>query len=298
MNSVLPIPTIPTIPTIPLILHQIWWQGRDKVPKDYPNHSQSWINLNPTFKYMFWDERNITQLVKEFPSHIQQAFNGLPHMIQKIDMAKFLILHKHGGLYVDMDSECLKPVQELLTSSQVVLVQINVNMLAKFLGYGRLTGDMLQNGIMAGTRQHPFWMYCIKCLMEEDKTQRVLETRLKYIFRTTGPGLLTRAYNSAKLNGQAAGIKMLPHELVDSVSYCDYEVYKCATQNCAKRFPNAYSIHHFGSKSKRSSWLSDNERWISVLYCRYQNWIQPLLWVVAVVVAFYLSKRLIGKTKR
>jgi mannosyltransferase OCH1-like enzyme len=279
------------------VLHQIWWQGRDKVPADYPNHSQSWIDLNPSFRYMFWDERSITKLVREYPQPVQVAFDGLPHMIQKIDMAKFLILHKYGGLYVDMDSECLKPIAELLQSSQIVLVQINVNMLAKFLGYGKLTGDMLQNGIMAGAKQHPFWMYCIKCLMDEDKTQGLLETRLKYIFRTTGPGLLTKAYNSYKEH-KPGEIKMLPHTLVDSVSYCDYELYKCATQNCAKRFPNAYSIHHFGSKSKKSSWLSANERWISVLYCRYQNVITPLVWIVAFVVAYYLSKLLWKRWKK
>ena len=44
---------------IPHIIHQIWFQGEDNIPKKYPNYSKSWKEMNPKFKYIFWDGEKI-----------------------------------------------------------------------------------------------------------------------------------------------------------------------------------------------------------------------------------------------
>ena len=50
---------------IPHIIHQIWFQGEDNIPKKYPNYSKSWKEMNPKFKYIFWDGEKMEKLIKE-----------------------------------------------------------------------------------------------------------------------------------------------------------------------------------------------------------------------------------------
>ena len=41
---------------IPRIIHQIWWQGMDKLPKKYQRFKESWVEHHPGWKIMYWDK--------------------------------------------------------------------------------------------------------------------------------------------------------------------------------------------------------------------------------------------------
>jgi mannosyltransferase OCH1-like enzyme len=282
---------------IPQIIHQIWWQGKDSILANYPDYRQSWIDKHPTYQYMFWDEGSIKHLVSSYPKEVQTCFESLPHMIQKIDMAKFLILFKHGGLYADVDSECLKPFTVLLNSkANIILTEVNVDWIGLFIAYSRLIGKALQNCLMGGSAHHPFWLHCIDLVIQESLTpHRWYETRVKYIFRTTGPGLLTKAYETYP--GGQNEINVLPPKITDSISLCDYELLECATQNCGRYFPEAYSMHHYGSRTKGSSWHNEFERNVAIIWCRYSKIFKPLLVVIALVILYLVYKRLFKRKK-
>src|SRR5438105_4266380 len=105
---------------IPKIIHQIWLQGSDNnnnpinIPDDYPNFTDSWKQMNKEFTYVLWDDDKIMALMKEKFPFLIQKYNSLPRFIQKVDIAKFMILYTYGGIYVDLDLECLKSVNDLL----------------------------------------------------------------------------------------------------------------------------------------------------------------------------------------
>lgn len=270
------------------ILHQIWWQGKDSIPTSYPNYSKQCIKQNKDFEYILWDEAKIKELINQYPKY-KSTFDSLPHMIQKIDMAKYLVLHKYGGIYVDMDCECIKPFIGLLQDAEVMLVRMNVNPFEKFLSFGKCFGDAIQNGVM-GSKQsnHPFWLHCLDTLAKQDMSKKVYETHLRYVFRTTGPGLLTEAYLSYP---NKAGITLVPYDKIDPVSWCDYEVHGCSNNNCSQYFPQAYSIHHFGSKHKTNNWSSDFEQKLGIFCCRNKKIIYSLLAILIVgLIVKYISK--------
>src|SRR3989304_6650148 len=177
------------------IIHQIWWQGEKNIPLSYPNFGKKCIEKNKNFIYMFWDEKKINNLIKYYPKY-KKTFENLPFMIQKIDMAKYLILHRYGGIYIDMDCECLKSFSDLLKDKDIMLVQMNVNPFEKLLSYNRVFEQVLQNGVMGGKKRHPFWLHCLDLLKNQDIDKKFYDSHFRYIFRTTGPGLLTEAYLS------------------------------------------------------------------------------------------------------
>lgn len=269
------------------IIHQIWWQGENKVPDTYPDYRHTWKENHKDFKYMFWDEKKIKNLINKYPQY-KKMFYSMPKMIHKIDMAKYIILHHYGGLYVDMDSECFKSIEDILFKNEIMLVQINVNLMEKVIAYGQLTGVVLQNGVMGGKKGHNFWLHCLDTMKKVDFKKYIYETDLKYTFRTTGPGLLTSAYYSYP-NKKIFNI--VSHEKIDPVSWCDYEEYDCHNKSCKKHYPDSYSIHHFGSKSS-DSWVDgDLEKQFGLYYCKRKSTFNALLCIILLIVIYYVYKR-------
>jgi len=91
---------------IPKIIHQIWIGS--PVPKKYEKWRASWKQFNNDFEYILWDEASIIQLGLKNMYAFQQTKN----LGAKSDIARYEILNKFGGVYVDTDFECLAPLNK------------------------------------------------------------------------------------------------------------------------------------------------------------------------------------------
>mgnify|MGYP001017549600 FL=1 len=125
---------------IPKIIHQIWFQGTEYIPKHLVNYQNSWKEKNQDYQYMFWDTNSIKELIKRVNIYwITETYNNFPLMIQKIDFAKYVILYYIGGIYIDMDMKCLKSLNILLKLSNIKTKKIVVS---------NLTYDLTQRIIL------------------------------------------------------------------------------------------------------------------------------------------------------
>jgi mannosyltransferase OCH1-like enzyme len=92
---------------IPKIIHQTYKSN------DLPHHFKVWreecIRLNPEWEFKLWTDEDNLQLVEEHYPHMLELYNSYDWYIKRVDMARYLILHKFGGLYMDFDMTCLKP---------------------------------------------------------------------------------------------------------------------------------------------------------------------------------------------
>lgn len=89
---------------IPKILHQIWLG-----PKPRPQQwLDTWKTPHPDWQYNLWCESNIP------PLHNQKQFDTIQSYAGKADILRAEILFHHGGIYLDADSECLKPLDAAL----------------------------------------------------------------------------------------------------------------------------------------------------------------------------------------
>jgi len=107
-----------SIEIVPKIIHQIWIGS--SVPKKYNTWRQSWMKYNPDFKYILWDEKAILKLGLVNERKFLQAKN--PGV--KSDIARYEILFKFGGIYVDTDFEALKPIDPKLLSKSFIAGQV------------------------------------------------------------------------------------------------------------------------------------------------------------------------------
>ena len=94
---------------IPKIIHQLWVG-----PKSPPTEMMdTWKEHHPDWEYMFWNEESIKE---HFPNglHNQVQYDLMPEWNGKCDIARYEILQKFGGFFVDADAVCLKPLEDYL----------------------------------------------------------------------------------------------------------------------------------------------------------------------------------------
>jgi len=96
---------------IPKIIFQTW--KTKKLPEKFKEWSDTWKNMNPNFEYRFYTDKDCYKFIyTNYPEYLDLYESLIT--IEKIDVFRYLVLHKYGGIYVDMDCECLKPIDDLL----------------------------------------------------------------------------------------------------------------------------------------------------------------------------------------
>ncbi|KAA3625132.1 MAG: hypothetical protein DWQ08_09585 [Proteobacteria bacterium] len=90
---------------IPRIIHQTW--KNRTIPSDWQGYVSSWRRHHPHWEYRLWTDEDNERFVCTFHPEFLPVWDRYPHPILKADAIRYLILHRHGGLYVDLDMECL-----------------------------------------------------------------------------------------------------------------------------------------------------------------------------------------------
>lgn len=102
----------------PKIIHQMWLDTkvRDNTepPEKYRKlgYSETFKQLNPEFEYKFWNWEMVDKLFENplLTPWKDFFYNGITRHIEKCDFARFAVLYIYGGVYVDLDFKCLKPL--------------------------------------------------------------------------------------------------------------------------------------------------------------------------------------------
>ena len=94
---------LPTEPRIPKIIHQI--QLGNPFPEKYKKIQKTWQTLHPDWVYMLWTDKE----VEAFGLTNKVQYDHARNYGEKSDIARYEILYRIGGLYVDTDFECLQP---------------------------------------------------------------------------------------------------------------------------------------------------------------------------------------------
>lgn len=136
---------------VPKLIHQTW--KTSQIPTSLQNYVQTWKEKNPDFEYMLWTDRSMRELIKKDYPWFLKYYDSYPHHIMRVDAFRLFVLHKHGGIYVDLDVECYKSPEPLLKESPILLFQE--------------WEDSISNAVIGAAPGHPFLEYCHKALKEQ-----------------------------------------------------------------------------------------------------------------------------------
>ncbi len=126
---------------IPRIIHQIWL-GPLTPPVDA---MATWQKFHPEWEYKLWTEQNLPRLDN------QQAFDSSDNYPQKSDVLRYELLLKFGGVYVDADEYCLRPIDPLIGDMQ----QQGYTFLAASEG-SLDRPELVANTVLACSKNHAF----------------------------------------------------------------------------------------------------------------------------------------------
>ena len=96
-------------PVIPKIIHGIWFSG-DPLPELYKRCLESWKKHAPDFEIKIWD---LETYKADDCLFFKQAIKDKNYSFAS-DYARADILYRYGGIYMDLDVEMLRPIDDLL----------------------------------------------------------------------------------------------------------------------------------------------------------------------------------------
>lgn len=132
---------------------------------------------------MFWDDETLDEFVDlMYPQH-SALYWSYPLRIHQIDMARCLLLDYFGGLYADMDFECLQPLDPLLAEKTALFTQEPVQ--HAHIVYHQQS--IVSNALMYTQPQHPIWAQVIKEMYRRAHDPRY---RKKGVLHLTGPAVI------------------------------------------------------------------------------------------------------------
>ncbi len=153
------------------------WIGPKKPPIDM---MKTWKEKNPCWKYRLWTEKTLEE---EFPNGLfnQAQFDEMPEWNGKCDIARYEILKKYGGFFVDADSVCLRPLEDFLLNNDSFSCYEHEIQRGQLIAVGYL-GCVKECKLMD------------KLMLEISKlTGSSLHPKENSAWQTVGPGVLTLA---------------------------------------------------------------------------------------------------------
>lgn len=109
---------------------QTWKVGPDdeKFPQKYKRFHHTWSNNNPSYKHNIITDEQCDAMVNDFfgaVPDVAKAWNAMPKSILKADFFRYLILFARGGVYSDIDTTDLKPVDTWISNNETIMGKPN-----------------------------------------------------------------------------------------------------------------------------------------------------------------------------
>ena len=196
---------------IPRVFHRIWLGDRP-MPAEHEAFAATWLERHPGWELRTWTDATLPALRN------QAAFDAAATPAQKADIARLEILLEHGGVYLDVDFECLRSIEPLLGG------------LAAFACAEDETA--VTNAIMGCAPGHPFFRALVERLPHS--IERYRDVNITY---QSGPGLLTREVALEQALGGCAPWIFGPDVF--------YPYHWSEPHRRHERFPDAYGVHHW-----------------------------------------------------
>lgn len=184
------------------LIHQIWLQGEEKLPKRYKKYSNMYKSMKD-YNYTLWDDKSIRKLIKNKKPHLYEIYDGYEKWIMRVDLAKYIILQVYGGFYIDMDTYPKKSLNEIVNMSKgkPVIVGYKTTENPKYKIFSFVFPYILNNNFMYSPYpKHPFY----EILSEKSKVtkdRKWWDFKLYYVLGSIGPFYLFDVVKKYGLEG-------------------------------------------------------------------------------------------------
>lgn len=215
-------------------------------------------------KYMLWTDAGSREFIAKYYPWFLDNFDDYTYPIQRADAIRYFVLHHYGGVYLDLDVGCLRPLDPLLVYPVILPKTIPVG---------------VSNDLMFAEKGHPFLAQTIHNLVTFDHSWILNYPTVMF---STGPMFLSAQYGlytashppTPKLPG--GEVRILPKSLYGKNAKPD-------------EAPHSFFSHFYGS-----SWHADDAAFIGFL----GKWGKGLMWVGLAVLIVGLVRVVLQTRQR
>jgi inositol phosphorylceramide mannosyltransferase catalytic subunit len=196
---------------------------------------------------MLWTDASSREFIANNYPWFLDTFDDYTYPIQRADAIRYFVLHHYGGIYLDLDVGCLRPLDPLLIYPVILPKTIPVG---------------VSNDLIFAEKGHSLFDQAIHNLIAFDHSWVLNYPTVMF---STGPMFLSAQYGlytSSHPSTFVEDIRILPKSLYG----------KNAKEGEA---PHSFFSHYYGS-----SWHADDAGFIFGLY----TWGKGLMWVGLVVL--------------
>lgn len=222
---------------IPKIIFQTW--KTHDLPKQFAYWSGTWKKYNPDYKYVLWDDKENREFVVKYFDWFLETYDSYDAGIKRADAIRYMFLYRHGGIYADLDFECLKPFDELLDKYNYDII---LGSMESDLSSWHLSNN-IPNAIMISKPGCTFWLKVLKEMQRRSKIPGRPEVQ-------TGPIVLKDVYKWSF----EYSIKVLPPSVLYPISWVTGEEERKSalasetttlTQKMKAKYPDSYAVTYW-----------------------------------------------------
>ena len=94
------------------------WEYED-LPELYKKTSETWKVMNPEWDYRYIPNSQMREAIKNIPTDykILECFDQQPNILGHADVYREAMVYAYGGLWADMDSVCLFPIDRIIENN-------------------------------------------------------------------------------------------------------------------------------------------------------------------------------------
>jgi mannosyltransferase OCH1-like enzyme len=228
-------------------IHIIYIQGQEAFSKTkYYPLSLLWAPLFPDFEVKVWSELDFLPLMEQYSPQLVEIYKLCPSFSSKSDIARYIILYYHGGLYADTDYEPFTNFSYLFFNTDLVLVTMHYNHSKQCFQKATANGAFMY----AGTLHHPLFSTLLDSMVSFPDSQK---SAPDYAVEVTGPGALGKHIQDLDFKNNLR-VRLLPHTFVEVADFANITLADKSKNEILKERPYAIGCHRL-----EGSWVPSSQ---------------------------------------
>lgn len=231
------------------IIPKTIWQTYKTKYQDLPDYAkeytESWKNLNKEYLYNYVSDEDALDFIKDnYGQSWLDIFNSVPLGVMRGDILRYLLIYKNGGVYADLDTLCLKPIDSWIVKDKEII-------------FGPESSLEFCVWTFASVANHPIIENVL--IRMEKAFENPDYNKAHFVHRLTGPWALTKAIFH-KINYASLDIPKDFDKINNSDGAMKYNMY-CYGGSNEKIFQEDAVKHVFGSQvwtdGSYDQWIED-----------------------------------------
>lgn len=180
---------------IPKKLHIIWIGDEDKRPDQW---IATWRDQHPGWEFRLWGNADFHATDWTNQRHMEAMWK-IEEWAGVADLMRYEILYRHGGVYMDADTICLRPLDDWLLEGEFFAAWAR--------DIGLPSGRLVANAFLGAAADNSFLRYLIEhirakpSVTNKEWSWRHFQLRRRGAWRTVGPAVFTECLRASGYTG-------------------------------------------------------------------------------------------------